>query len=76
MGKAGLQKTPARTHITLEWNCQLPGESNWVTGIVSSTNPSGPWREVTNLPYAGTNRVTLPIGQKAEFYRAFNRLNL
>jgi hypothetical protein len=67
------------TNITLEWNCYLPPPPNswwattYVTGIVSAPTPTGPWTEETNLPYAGTNRVTLPVNGPVRYYRAFNR---
>jgi hypothetical protein len=62
------------TAVTLQWNCTniLPED---LTGIVSATNPRGPWRVECQFPAEATNFwMDTNSSAAAKFYRAFTGL--
>ena len=68
---------PVPNTMLYQWRNNNCGDSNVVTGLVSSTNlalPMEQWliRCQTNCA-AETNSCTLPIAKPQEFIRAYNR---
>ena len=64
---------PPRVYTaTFAWD-NAPWNGTGVTGVVIGPSPSGPWRELTNLPYTLTAQVTVQFTNEPAFFRAFNR---